>query len=74
MATTQEMYDAYVAAEQAVLTGQEYEIAGRRLKRADLAEIRAGREDWGRKLANEQASAAGAPRIGGLRFSQATFN
>jgi hypothetical protein len=32
--------DLYLAAEEAVLTGQEYSIGSRRLRRADLKEIR----------------------------------
>lgn len=42
--------DAYLAAELAVLSGQEYEIAGRRLRRADLREIRAGVAHWNRQV------------------------
>lgn len=40
LATAQARLDAYIAAEIAVLSGQEYEIAGRRLRRPDLGEIR----------------------------------
>lgn len=36
----------YMDAEQAVLSGQQYEIAGRMLKRADLASIQQGIEYW----------------------------
>lgn len=46
---------AYLAAETAVLSGQEYSIGSRRLKRADLAEIREGINYWNgmvQKLAN----------------------
>lgn len=46
LSAAQARLDAYLAAELAVLSGQEYEIAGRRLKRADLREIRAGIEQW----------------------------
>lgn len=42
--------DAYLAAELAVLGGQAYEIAGRMLRRADLAEIRAGIEVWDQRV------------------------
>ncbi len=36
----------YLTAEQKVLSGQEYEIAGRRMKRADLDAIREGIAYW----------------------------
>lgn len=36
----------YLAAEQAVLTNQSYEIAGRKLTRADLASIQEGIKIW----------------------------
>lgn len=36
----------YLAAEEKVLTGQSYEIAGRKLTRANLAEIQRGVEIW----------------------------
>jgi hypothetical protein len=50
LSTAQARLDLYLAAEAAVLGGQEYEIAGRRLKRADLAEIRAGIEAWNQRV------------------------
>ena len=36
----------YLTAEEKVLQGQEYQIGSRRLKRADLAEIREGITYW----------------------------
>lgn len=36
----------YLAAEEAVLANQSYEIAGRRLTRADLSDIQAGIALW----------------------------
>lgn len=50
MATAQEMYDKYLAAEMAVLEGQSVRFGERMLTRADLVEIRAGRNEWARKL------------------------
>lgn len=50
LAAAQARLDAYLAAELAVLGGQEYEIAGRRLKRADLREIRAGIAAWDQRV------------------------
>ena len=50
LAQAQARLDAYLAAELAVLGGQEYEIAGRRLRRADLREIRAGIAQWDQRV------------------------
>lgn len=50
LSQAQARLDLYLAAEAAVLAGQEYEIAGRRLKRADLKEIRAGVEAWNTRV------------------------
>lgn len=41
---------AYLEAETKVLSSQSYELAGRRLTRANLAEIRAGVEIWDRRV------------------------
>lgn len=59
LSTAQARLDAYLAAELAVLAGQEYEIAGRRLKRANLAEIREGINVWNQRV---QALTAGRRR------------
>lgn len=48
MAQTQ--LDAYVAAETAILSGQEYTIGARRLKRADLAQVQAGITLWNQRV------------------------
>ncbi len=71
MSLEQHMYDAYVAAEQAVLRGQSYAINGRSLTRADLGHIRAGRREWFRKLQHAQARAAGQAHP---RYARATFD
>jgi Family of unknown function (DUF6148) len=42
----QAQLDLYLAAEAAVLTGQSYEIAGRKLTRANLGEIQSGIKLW----------------------------
>jgi hypothetical protein len=47
----QTQLSAYLAAEAAVLTGQRYEIAGRMLMRANLAEIQAGVTTWNNRVA-----------------------
>ena len=46
----QTQLDAYMAAETAVLSGQSYEIAGRKLSRANLAEIRTGVDLWNSRV------------------------
>jgi hypothetical protein len=72
MSTATTMRDLYIAAETAVLLGQSFEIAGRKLSRADLAEIRKGRAEWEQRVRDETAVAAG--RKGPLRFAVADFN
>lgn len=42
----QEMVATYIAAEECVLTGQQYSIGDRSLTRANLAEIVKQREKW----------------------------
>lgn len=53
---------AYLAAETAVLSGQAYEIAGRRLTRANLAEIQTGITTWHQRASSLSRSAAGRSR------------
>lgn len=69
MSEAQAMYDLYVAAEKAVLLGKSYTIGTRTLTRADLPDIRAGRNEWQQKLANEQASSQGGSSL----YSLANF-
>lgn len=62
----QAQLDAYLAAETAVLSGQSYEIAGRKLTRANLADIQSGIRIWNQRL---QALSPGrrraiVPRVG----------
>lgn len=52
----------YLAAEAAVLSSQSYEIAGRRLTRANLAEIRAGVEVWQSRTVTLSNQASGRSR------------
>ena len=47
---SQTQLDAYLAAETAVLTGQSYEIAGRKLTRADLDSIQKGIALWNARV------------------------
>jgi ribosomal protein L20 len=69
-----DMVNLYTAAEQAVLKGQEFSLGDRKLRRADLAEIRAGRIEWEAKLLAEQSRAARRPSIGGLTFRGADLS
>lgn len=52
----------YLAAEEKVLAGQSYEIAGRRLTRADLATIQAGIVTWDTRVKQLARSVAGRGR------------
>jgi hypothetical protein len=54
---------AYMAAEDAVLTGQEYSIGARRLTRADLSEIRKGIAAWEQRVI--RLTAQGGIRVRG---------
>lgn len=58
----QAQLDQYLAAEQAVLTGQRYEIGGRVVVRADLAAIQAGIKTWDARVKTLAASARGRRR------------
>jgi hypothetical protein len=58
----QAQLNAYLAAEKAVLSGQRYEIAGRMLQRANLAEIQAGIDTWDARVKRLSLRAAGYSR------------
>lgn len=64
-AQAQTQLDLYLTAETKVLLGQEYEIAGRRLKRADLDSIREGIAYWNAQVQRLANGATGA-RVRGL--------
>lgn len=59
LAIAQSKLDAYLAAETAVLSGQRYEIEGRMLQRANLAEIQAGINAWDMRVKRLSARNAG---------------
>jgi len=59
MTTAAEMVQLYTDAEAKVLQGQTVKMNGRELTRADLASIRAGRQEWEAKAAAEARQAAG---------------
>lgn len=61
MSTATDMLAAYLAAELALLEGKETRLGDRLLKYEDLAEIRKGRMEWERRVADEQAAANRAP-------------
>lgn len=63
------MLAAYLQAETDVLLGKEARLGDRVFRSEDLAEIRAGRQEWERRVAAERDCASGAPTLGGLRFS-----
>lgn len=62
LAQAQAQLNAYLAAETAVLGGQRYEIAGRMLQRADLAEIQAGVQIWNDRVISLSLSSQGRGR------------
>ncbi|HEY0847406.1 MAG TPA: DUF6148 family protein [Noviherbaspirillum sp.] len=53
---------AYLAAETAVLTGQSYEIAGRKMTRADLEAIQSGITIWNARVRELTSRAQGRGR------------
>jgi hypothetical protein len=58
----QAQLDAYLAAETAVLGGQEYKIAGRMMRRADLLAIQAGILLWNERVQNLTFAGQGRSR------------
>lgn len=61
-AQAQAQLDQYLAAETAVLTGQSYEIAGRKLTRADLRSIQNGISIWDTRVKTLTNQAQGRSR------------
>ena len=74
MTQATDMLAAYIAAETAVLLGKEASLGDRRLRMEDLAEIRAGRQEWQQKVNTETAAGKKSPSIGGLGYSLARFD
>lgn len=58
----QAQLDAYLAAEKAVLASQSYEIAGRKLTRANLNEIQQGITTWDERVKALAGRAGGRKR------------
>jgi hypothetical protein len=73
MTIATDMLAKYLTAEIAILEGKEVKFADRVLRQEDLGEVRAGRQEWERKVAAESPAAIAAPKFGGLRFSVARF-
>lgn len=71
LAEAQAMYAAYVKAEAIVLTGQSYSIKDRTLTRADLMEIRKGRQEWATQVQLLSAAPATGVSSGGIRMKRA---
>jgi len=78
LAEAQAMVTAYLSAEQAILQGKEVRLGGagldRWLRQEDLDMVRAGRQEWERRVTQLQAVASRAPTFGGLSFSVADFS
>ncbi|WP_082542213.1 hypothetical protein [Rhizobacter sp. Root1238] len=68
------MLAAYLRAETEVLLGKEARLGDRVFRSEDLAEIRAGRQEWERRVAAERDRTSGAPTLGGLHFSVARLD
>jgi hypothetical protein len=58
----QAQLSAYLEAERTVLAGQSYEIAGRRMTRADLKAIQEGIKYWNERVAALSARGERRPR------------
>ena len=73
----QAMVTAYTQAELQILAGKEVRMGGpgidRWLRFEDLGEVRAGRKEWEAKVNAMQATAGGAPTLGGLSYSVANL-
>lgn len=59
LATAQARLDLYLAAEASVLAGQRYEIDGRSLTRANLAEVQSGINIWNQRVQRLSRRSAG---------------
>lgn len=67
--SAQEMVTLYTAAELAVLKGQRFRLGEREFTRADLSEIRKGRQEWERRVAAEAAQVRGSSGYAVADFS-----
>jgi hypothetical protein len=78
LAEAQAMVTAYLSAEQAILQGKEVRLGGagldRWLRQEDLDMVRAGRQEWERRVVALQAANDRRPSFGGLGYSVADFS
>jgi len=74
MTVATDMLARYLAAETAILEGQECRWEDSTLKMADLEWVQKGRREWEAKVAAESARSARTPTIGGLGFAVARFD
>jgi len=63
MSEATEMLAAYTAAEKAVLKNQSYSIDGISYNKADLGALRAGRQEWQRRVNTERARLGGGSSV-----------
>ncbi len=69
--TSQTMYDEYIKAEKAALKNQSYSIGDKKLQRADLLEIRKGRDYWKKQLDIADPT---NPRKSGINVKTVRYN
>lgn len=62
LAQAQARLDEYLAAEQAILSGQSYRIGERQLTRANLADIQLGIKTWDTRVGELAAKTSGRSR------------
>lgn len=66
LATAQAQLDAYLTAERKILAGQQVEIDGVRLTRANLLAVQSGIRLWSEKVSRLSSSAGGRGRVRNL--------
>jgi len=64
----QQKLNTWLAAEEAIATGQSYQIGSRTLTRADLKQVREEMEYWAGKLADAEAEESSGGRNRLFRF------
>ncbi|WP_279025120.1 hypothetical protein [Gibbsiella quercinecans] len=67
-ADIENMIQAYLGAERAVLAGKSITFNGQAMTMENLSEIRAGRESWERRLSNYKVALRGRPMYKLARF------
>lgn len=74
MTQAADMLALYIQAESAILKGQEFTLGDKRLRRADLDMVQAGRREWQARVNAEGRASSGMATIGGLGFSVADLS